>query len=241
MTTKRRTTIVTGTRSGMGKAVAMLLAERGERVIGLDVADAHINADLSTAEGRQSGVDAAIALSGSSIDAVIACAGVAVSDGPQTVSVNYFGVVDLINGLHPILAAGQMPRVVVVASSANMLSTDAAIVSACLNHDEALARDKAVNNPDAYASSKLAITRWIRRTAITAGWADKGVLMNGIAPGLVRTAMTAPLLETVEGREILARSAPFVTPSNAKRRKKTSTKTNRATIKSRESGRCCPK
>jgi NAD(P)-dependent dehydrogenase (short-subunit alcohol dehydrogenase family) len=40
MTTKRRTTIVTGTRSGMGKAVAMLLAERGERVIGLDVANA---------------------------------------------------------------------------------------------------------------------------------------------------------------------------------------------------------
>jgi len=46
-----RTTVVTGAGSGIGKALAGVLAGRGERVIGVDIRDAEVIADLSTASG----------------------------------------------------------------------------------------------------------------------------------------------------------------------------------------------
>ena len=59
-----------------------------------------------------------------------------------------------------------------------------------------------------YAASKQALTRWVRRTAVLSDWAGAGILLNGIAPGLVRTPMTIPMLETAEGRAILAKVTP---------------------------------
>ena len=47
-----RTTVITGAASGIGKATADLLIERGERVIGVDVHDADVIADLGTPDGR---------------------------------------------------------------------------------------------------------------------------------------------------------------------------------------------
>ena len=47
-----RTYVVTGSASGIGRATTDLLTERGHRVIGVDVRDADVVADLSTAEGR---------------------------------------------------------------------------------------------------------------------------------------------------------------------------------------------
>jgi NAD(P)-dependent dehydrogenase (short-subunit alcohol dehydrogenase family) len=69
--------------------------------------------------------------------------------------------------------------------------------------DEAIARQGAV-----YASSKRALTRWIRRTAPRAEWAGAGILLNGVSPGLVVTPMTTPLLGTEEGRNVLAHAVP---------------------------------
>lgn len=42
---------VSGSRTGMGAATAALLRSRGHRVIGIDIADADVTADLSVAEG----------------------------------------------------------------------------------------------------------------------------------------------------------------------------------------------
>ena len=52
------------------------------------------------------------------------------------------------------------------------------------------------------------MTRWIRRTAPRPEWAGAGILLNGVAPGLVRTPMTIPLLATEEGRAVLAQAVP---------------------------------
>jgi NAD(P)-dependent dehydrogenase (short-subunit alcohol dehydrogenase family) len=41
----------------------------------------------------------------------------------------------------------------------------------------------------AYASSKFALARWVRRTAVTPQWARQGVLLNAIAPGAVLTPL----------------------------------------------------
>ncbi|WP_405182285.1 hypothetical protein [Nocardia sp. NBC_01377] len=68
-----RAYVVTGSASGIGAVTATMLRERGAEVIGCDLGDADIEADLSTPEGRQALIDQ-VAERGS-IDAVLAVAG----------------------------------------------------------------------------------------------------------------------------------------------------------------------
>lgn len=203
---------VTGARSGIGKATADALRAAGHRVIGIDLSDCDINSDLSTEEGRDGSVQAVESMCDGRLDAFIACAGLASSDGPAMVSVNYFGAVVLSARVRPLLQAAVAPRVVVVSSSSVLLPSDPELVELCLAGEEEAARSKATDNPLAYASTKLALARWVRRTSISPGWADQGLLLNAVAPGLVRTPMTEPLLASEEGRARLAESAPYATP-----------------------------
>ena len=43
----------------------------------------------------------------------------------------------------------------------------------------------------AYAASELAVSRWVRRQAVTADWAGAGIRLSALAPGAIMT----PLLE----------------------------------------------
>ena len=43
----------------------------------------------------------------------------------------------------------------------------------------------------AYGASKIAVSRWVRRQAVTARWAGAGIRLNALAPGAILT----PLLE----------------------------------------------
>ena len=207
-----RRNIVTGSASGMGAAVRELLRARGEEVVGIDRRDAEIIADLGTAPGRAAAIAAAGERMPQGFDALILCAGVANSDGRAVVAVNYFGVTELVGGLRPLLRRARGARVVAISSSAMILPIDEAIVTSCLAGDEHAALAAAEDNPLAYASSKAALSRWIRLTSIAPGWADCDILLNGVAPGRVNTPMIAPLLATAEGRERLASSAPHATP-----------------------------
>jgi NAD(P)-dependent dehydrogenase (short-subunit alcohol dehydrogenase family) len=58
-----RTYVITGTASGIGRATRQLLESQGHRVIGADLRDAEIIADLSTVEGRQTLIAQATQLS----------------------------------------------------------------------------------------------------------------------------------------------------------------------------------
>ncbi|MGF6970229.1 NAD(P)-dependent dehydrogenase (short-subunit alcohol dehydrogenase family) [Paraburkholderia sp. WC7.3g] len=204
-----RTTLITGAASGMGAALARHLTTLGERVIGVDLHDADVCADLTVPAERAALVERVQRLT-SSIDAVVACAGVSPPvSGDTLVSVNYFGVTDLLPRLLPLLRLASEPRVVVISSLASLHPVDARLVELCLDGDEAAARERAGKiGAQSYASSKRALTQWIRRTAVLPGWADGGVLLNGVAPGIVKTPMVAPLLETAEGREVLAAGVP---------------------------------
>ncbi|MFF3772337.1 SDR family oxidoreductase [Streptomyces sp. NPDC002232] len=209
-----RTSLVTGAASGIGRATAALLRERGHTVIGADLADADIHADLSTPEGRAELVDRARELTGGRLDAVVSCAGVAHFD-PLTVKVNHFGAVATLDGLLPLLTAGTDPRAVVVGSVDSVHPTDPAIVDAALAGDEeaAVAASRAaVERGEGhllYSSSKAAISRWVRRAAPSGAWAGAGVPLNAVAPGVVVTPLTRPLLDDPEMRGLVERSVPM--------------------------------
>ncbi|WP_262402037.1 hypothetical protein [Actinomadura sp. CNU-125] len=98
-----RTIAISGTASGIGRTLAGILRDRGDDVIGVDLRDADVCADLGTPEGRDAAVAAVLDRSGGTLDGVVACAGVS-GPTPLTVTVNHFGVLALLEGLRPALA-----------------------------------------------------------------------------------------------------------------------------------------
>lgn len=214
MNPQNRTTVVTGAASGIGRATKELLEADGQRVIGVDLHDAEITADLATAEGRASLPEQVAAASGGSIDAVIAVAGVsALTD--LTVRVNYFGAVATLEGLRPLLVSSESPRAALVSSFSAVQAVDDELVAAMIEGDElaAIARTSAMIEADLsnliYASTKRAISEWMRARSIEPEWAGAGIPLNGVGPGVVLTPMIRPFLETEEGRAMMSALVPM--------------------------------
>jgi NAD(P)-dependent dehydrogenase (short-subunit alcohol dehydrogenase family) len=203
--------VVTGSASGIGSATTQRLREDGHRVIGVDLHDADVTADLATSEGRHALVDGVRAATGGRVDGVIAGAGIS-SGEPITVSINYFGAIATLEGLRPFLAQSDSPRAVTITSVAQLQSVDDDIVEACLRNDEAAALAAATADDKGvfvYPSTKRALARWVRRTAPTESWAGAGIPLNAVAPGVVTTPMTAPLLDDPTWREIVDDAVPM--------------------------------
>lgn len=211
-----RTYVITGAASGIGQATSRLLVERGHRVIGVDIRDADVIADLSTQEGREAMVAGVTAASGGVIDAVIANAGLSVPKA-VTVAVNFFGAVATLEGLRPLLERSDAPRAVATASMASLYPPDEVLLEALRTGDEsaALARAaelEASTPQDAsliYGTSKRALAQWIRRAAPTPEWAGAGIPLNAVGPGVVATPMTAELTETQAARDSLLQLVPM--------------------------------
>jgi len=189
-----RVTAVTGSASGIGAALRARLEGAGERVIGVDLRDAEVVADLARPEGRSAAIDAIRRACGGRLDGLVACAGV----GPQVepastiVSVDYFGAEAVITGLRDALGRGERPAAVAVSSNAAALpGADAALVEACLGgrEDEARRLALALGGQPSYAGAKLALARWVRRNAPGAAWAGAGLRLNAVAPGAVLTPL----------------------------------------------------
>lgn len=210
----QRHVAVTGAASGIGRALADLLAQRGDRVLGVDLKDADVCADLATEDGRRTAVESVTALSGGRLDAVVACAGVS-GTAPLLVAVNYFGVVRLLEGLRPALARSTQPRAAVVGSVSALHPTDTALVEACLAGDEPAALSAAEQaaaggrGHELYPSSKAALARWVRRTSVAPGWADSGIALNAVAPGVVLTPMTDGLVADAQMRAVMDQAVPM--------------------------------
>ncbi|GAC1368113.1 MAG: hypothetical protein NVSMB43_01200 [Pseudarthrobacter sp.] len=182
----------------------------------MDLHDAEVVADLSTAEGRAGLVDAVRKVSGGRIDAIYANAGLALP-APATVAVNFFGAVATLEGLRPMLKGADSPRAVLVSSMAALMSSDAELVALLTTRDEpaamaraeVLAKEPATTGQLIYASTKLALSRWVRRQAATAEWAGVGIPLNAVAPGIIATPMTADLIGTEQERESLLKMVPM--------------------------------
>lgn len=197
-TSPQRTFVVTGAAGGIGAATCDLLRSQGHRAIGVDLKEAEgvdVLADLGTPAGRDALVDSIRAAAPDGIDGIVANAGVLRPGGPA-VRVNHFGAIATLEGLRPLLrpaADGGAPRAVLVASRAVLLEVDDEVVDACLagNEEAAAERASTLDGGVAYASSKRAVARWMRRVAPTAEWAGAGIPLNAVGPGAVATPMIA--------------------------------------------------
>lgn len=206
-----RTFVVTGSASGMGAALVSRLEAEGARVIGIDRHDADICANLGLPEGRRAATAQIAELAPDGIDAAATFAGLsghAGVPGSAVVSVDYFGTVDLLNSLRPLLSTGGGGAAVVIGSIGATIhpGVSSTLVDACLHGEEATAADlaDALGPPDAYVAAKLAVARWARRSATQPEWIGAGIRLNAIAPGMVETPMVDQARAEANGRAVVA-------------------------------------
>jgi NAD(P)-dependent dehydrogenase (short-subunit alcohol dehydrogenase family) len=212
MTPRPRTVVVTGSASGMGEATAGLLAAEGWRVIGVDRRDADVVADLGDRAARRRAVDEIADRCDGSLDAAVTFAGISAftaADGGDVAAVNYFGTVDLLERLAAMLRTGTDPAALAVSSTTATSAPviDREIVDACLTGDEGAARERAraAGPGAAYAASKVAVARWVRRRAPSPEWAGAGIVLNALVPGMVDTPMTRAMWEDPGAAAMLER------------------------------------
>lgn len=187
-----KTYVITGGASGIGAAIGQQLREQGDKVLVVDIQQADIEADLSTTDGREAAVTAIRDTAGNNLAGLVCCAGVGshVPDRALITNVNYFGAVDLVEGLRDVLVSNRAPVLLVSSNSAPM-ETNPDFVQQLLAMDAAgaIAAAESMDTQPVYSGSKQALTLWMRRNC--AAFAADGVRMNAIAPGYTRTPLSA--------------------------------------------------
>ena len=99
------TIVMSGCATGIGAATRKALEAAGHKIIGIDIRDAEVIADLSTAQGRKQAIADVLLQCSGGMDGAVLCAGLGVQVQPagKVTSVNYFGAVELLDAFLPEL------------------------------------------------------------------------------------------------------------------------------------------
>lgn len=183
---------MTGGATGIGAALKKRLREQGDTVIVVDIQDGDVTADLSTGEGRRAAIDGIRARAPEGLDGFIPCAGLGPHFGVHSTvaKVNYFAVVETIEGVRDLVEKKKGSILLVSSNSAPMMPPDDPFVQLCLAGDEAgaCAHVEGKDGQTAYAGSKRAVTVWMRQNVQE--YAAAGVRLNAVAPGITVTPLT---------------------------------------------------
>jgi len=195
-----KTMAITGSASGIGAATRSILESQGCQIIGIDLKDAEIIADLSAHQGRDQAIAELTQKCEGKLDGLVTAAGIGQPNDPAKIlSINYFGTVAFLEQLRGLLAAADgVSKAVAISSNSTTTvpNIPQELIDACLGGDEAdaLALLDSYGGNDqnfAYAGGKTAVAHYVRRNAPTEGWAGSGIRLNAIAPGATLT----PLLQ----------------------------------------------
>jgi NAD(P)-dependent dehydrogenase (short-subunit alcohol dehydrogenase family) len=193
------TIAVTGSAGGIGGAIRRRIEAAGHRVIGVDLRDADVVADLSAPDGRAAAVAGVQAAAADGLDGLVVAAGIGGSTSAPSATVariNYFGAAALLDGLHGDLARGDLRAAVAISSNSATAvpHADLTLLEHCLAGEEeaAAAAADGMDGEAVYALAKLALARQVRRLAVA--WAPD-VRVNAVAPGPVLTPLTQAALQ----------------------------------------------
>ena len=133
----------------------------GWRVIGVDRVGGRRGGGPGDARGARRAVAEAGERCGGTLAGIVTCAGLAGAPsraGSLLASVNYFGTVDVLEGLRPLLGPGGGAVAISSNSTTVQPGVPADLVEACLDHDEELSRRiaDASGSMVAYPAAKLA-------------------------------------------------------------------------------------
>ncbi|MFC7401444.1 SDR family NAD(P)-dependent oxidoreductase [Citricoccus sp. GCM10030269] len=205
--------LVTGAASGLGAATAAYLAERGARVVGLDLQQqinnapdvggvTYVAADVTDAEQVRAGV--AEATASGPLRTVVNCAGI----GPSARILGKKGAHDLAL-FETVIRVNLVGTFTVLTLAAEAMAetepVDADGQRGVVVNTTSVAAFEGQIGQAAYAASKGGV----HSLTITAArdLSSRGIRVNTIAPGIVETPMLAGIND--EFRESLAAGVPF--------------------------------
>lgn len=207
-----QTIVLTGCASGIGAATRTRLEAAGHSIIGVDLRDAEIVADLSTDDGRERAVAEAVEACGGVLDGLVTCAGVSAPVAADVIlQVNWFGSRVFLDGLRPALAASEgIAKAVAISSNSATLMPNIpeegidALFAGDVAEPLRMANEGWDASSIAYGISKTAVARYVRRNAPTPDWAGAGIRLNSVAPGAVMTPLLQGGLDDPMQGELIA-------------------------------------
>lgn len=196
-----KSALITGGTSGIGRAIALALADRGCRVTVTGVTDGEIdrfdasglNIQARRLDVTNEGQIDALAGDLKDLDILINCAGIILREEREfepanfahVLDVNLTGTMRMCTACRPLLAASRG----CIVNTASMLSFFGS------------------GFVPAYSASKGGIAQLTKSLAIA--WAGDGIRVNAIAPGWIETALTESLVADSERSRPLLERTPL--------------------------------